>query len=146
MKTRGIINSLCFVEVKRHDKPLLAEIQTRPGVWAPSTYLTSAISQTQMTVQDAIEKIGRKLTPTDDFGNPTGELLFNIQPRSCLIVGHLSECEGDFGGVNESKFRSFELYRRQMHRPEILTFDELFERTKFIVNHKPNEDDDDIPF
>jgi hypothetical protein len=148
MKTRGIISSLCFVEVKRHDKPLLSESQTRPGVWAPSTYLTSAISQTQVTVQDAIEKIGRKLMPTDHFGNPTGELLFNIQPRSCLVVGHLSECEGEFGGVNESKFRSFELYRRQMHRPEILTFDELFERARFIVNHvpEPGEDDDEIPF
>ncbi len=48
----------------------------------------------------------------------------------------------------EWKFRSFELYRRQTFRPEILTFDELFDRTKFIVNHEsePVDDNDGIPF
>jgi Domain of unknown function (DUF4263) len=150
MKTRGLINSLCFVEIKRHDKSLLAEQPTRPGVWAPSTYLTSGIAQVQTTVQDAIEQIGRKLMPDDGLGNPTGEMLFNIHPRSCLIAGSLSEFEGDFGGVNEPKFRSFELYRRHMTRPEILTFDELLERAKFIVNHEPesgaDDNSDEIPF
>jgi hypothetical protein len=75
-------------------------------------------------------------------------MLFNIHPRSCLIVGHLSEFEGEFGGVNEAKFRSFELYRRHMTRPEILTFDELLERAKFIVSEGGDgmPDDDEIPF
>lgn len=148
MKTRGLINSLCFVEIKRHDKSLLAEQPTRPGTWAASSYLTSGVAQVQTTVQDAIEQIGRKLTPNDEFGNPTGEMLFNIHPRSCLIVGHLSEFEGDFGGVNEAKFRSFELYRRHLTRPEILTFDELFERAKFIVSEGGDlpPDEDEISF
>jgi hypothetical protein len=148
MKTRGLVNSLCFVEIKRHDKPLLAEQPTRPGTWAPSSYLTSGIAQVQTTVQDAVEQIGRKLMPSDHLGNPTGEMLFNIHPRSCIIVGHLSEFEGDFGGVNEAKFRSFELYRRHMTRPEILTFDELLERAKFIVSEGGDlaPDDDVIPF
>lgn len=148
MKTQGLINSLCFVEIKRHDKPLLAEQPIRPGAWAPSSYLTSGVAQVQTTVQDAIEQIGRKLIPSDHLGNPTGETLFNIHPRSCIIIGHLSEFEGDFGGVNETKFRSFELYRRQTTRPEILTFDELLERAKFIVSESGDlaPDDDVIPF
>jgi hypothetical protein len=52
------------------------------------------------------------------------------------------------GGINEAKFRSFELYRRHMTRPEILTFDELLERAKFIVSEGDNlpSDNDDIPF
>jgi hypothetical protein len=149
MKSRGLINSLCFIEIKRHDKPLLADTQTRPGVWAPSTYLTSGVAQVHTTVQDAIEQIGRKLTPQDKFGNPTGEMLFNIRPRSCLIAGNLSQFEGDFGGVNEAKFRSFELYRRHNTSPEILTFDELLGRAKFIVNDGVAlvpSGDDSIPF
>jgi hypothetical protein len=51
-----------------------------------------------------------------------------------LVVGRLSEFESDAGGTNEAKFRSFELCRRHITRPEILTFDELFERAKFIVS------------
>ena len=38
-------------------------------------------------------------------------------------------------GVNTEKYRSFELYRRNISRPEIITFDELYERAKFIVKH-----------
>ncbi|MGJ5096622.1 Shedu immune nuclease family protein [Bradyrhizobium oligotrophicum] len=149
MKTRGLINSLCFVEIKRHDKALLSEHQHRPGVWGPSQYLSNAVSQVQATVQDAIENIGRKLHPSDEFGDPTGEVLFNIQPRSCLIVGHLSELRAEHG-VNENKFRSFELYRRNIIRPEILTFDELLERARFIVSDgatvASDAADDDVPF
>jgi hypothetical protein len=87
-----------------------------------------------MTVQDAIEQIGRKLTPSTRQGNPTGEVLFNIHPRSCIIAGRLSEFKDESGGINEAKFRSFELYRRHLTRPELLTFDELLERAKFIVS------------
>jgi hypothetical protein len=133
MKTRGLINSLCFIEIKRHDKALLAELQHRPGVWGPSQHLTNGVAQVQATVQDAIERIGRKLVPSDKIGDPTGEVLFNIQPRSCLIIGHLSQFQAD-AGIIENKFRSFELYRRNTARPEILTFDELLERARFVVN------------
>lgn len=36
-------------------------------------------------------------------------------------------------GVNEEQFVSFELFRRQLTAPEIITFDELYERARFIV-------------
>lgn len=133
MKTRGLISSLCFVEIKRHDTTLLEAKRYRPGVWGPSQEITNSVAQVQGTVQDAIEQIGRKLMPADELGDPTGEVLFNVQPRSCLIVGSLSEFQTEHG-VNEGKFRSFELYRQNTHRPEIVTFDELLERARFIVN------------
>jgi hypothetical protein len=50
------------------------------------------------------------------------------------------------------RFRSFELYRRHTWRPEIITFDELLQRSRFIVEHGPdtaspkNDEDDEIPF
>jgi hypothetical protein len=37
-------------------------------------------------------------------------------------------------GVNKDKIRSFELLRKKL-KPEIITFDELYERAKFIVHH-----------
>ena len=39
----------------------------------------------------------------------------------------------DYGAINEEKMSSFELYRRGQQDVEILTFDELFERARFIV-------------
>ena len=112
---------------------------------------TSATAQVQGTVQAAIEKIGQRMSPTSTGGDPTGEDLFNIEPQSFLVIGSLDEFYADHG-VNVSKFRSFELYRRNTSRPEIVTFDELLERARFIAEHGPTEyvpdprNDDDIPF
>jgi Domain of unknown function (DUF4263) len=136
MKTRGIISSLCFVEVKRHDTPLLTASTYRPDVWSPSAELAGGVSQVQTTVHAAIETLGHKMIPTDDAGDPTGEVLFNVEPRSCLVVGSLEQFQTD-RGINVPKFRSFELYRRHTWRPEIITFDELLERARFIIEHAP---------
>lgn len=132
MKTRGLLSSLCFIEIKRHDTPLLAKSEYRPGAWPPSSDLVGGVAQTQVAVQDAREQIGRKLTPTDALGAPTGEVIFNVEPRSFLVVGDLAEFMTAHG-IHETKFRSFELYRRSIRHPEILTFDELLQRARFIV-------------
>lgn len=150
MKTRGIISSLCFVEIKRHDTALLGSSEYRPGVWRPSDDLAGGVSQVQATVQDAVRTIGQRLTPNDGLGDPTGEELLNIEPRSCLVIGSLGQFQSD-RGINVPKFRSFELYRRHTWRPEIITFDELFNRARFIVEQGPDaslqeEADDDVPF
>jgi hypothetical protein len=47
MKTRGLISSLCFVEIKRHDTALLGSAQYRSDVWPPSTELAGGVSQVQ---------------------------------------------------------------------------------------------------
>ena len=151
MKTRGIISSLCFVEIKRHDTPLLGSAQYRPDVWTPSAELAGGVSQVQTTVHAAIESLGHKLMPRDRMGDPTGEVLFNIEPRSCLVIGSLEQFQTG-RGVNVPKFRSFELYRRHTWRPEIITFDELLQRARFIVEHAPDtvspekDEDDEVPF
>lgn len=136
MKTRGIISSLCFIEIKRHDTALLGPTPYRPGAWSPSAELAGGVAQMQTTVHQAVEAIGQKLSPQDEMGDPTGEALFNIEPRSCLVVGSLGEFQTT-SGVNIPKYRSFELFRRHTWRPEIVTFDELLQRARFIVEHAP---------
>jgi hypothetical protein len=74
----------------------------------------------------------RKLTARDQRGDPTGEEAYNYAPKSFLVVGNLDQFVGDHG-VNEEQHRSFELFRRNTATPEIITFDELYERARFIV-------------
>lgn len=74
----------------------------------------------------------RKLTGSDDDGNPTGEDAYAYMPKSFLIVGCLREFVTEHG-VNEERYRSFELFRRNTASPDIITFDELYERACFIV-------------
>ena len=50
------------------------------------------------------------------------------------------------------KEKTFELYRRDSRNIKMLTYDELLERARFIVQHKSNMAeiiplvDDDVPF
>lgn len=132
MRTMGRLNSLCFVEIKKPNTDLLGG-EYRSGTWGPSDELTGAVAQVQTTVQQAMEAIRGKLDPVDGEGWPTGEALFNYEPRSYLVIGNLHEFTKD-GRINQNQFRSFELYRRNTWRPEIITFDELLERARFIVD------------
>ena len=138
MKTKGLISSLCFVEIKTHRAPLLRDRPYRSECWAASNELAGAVSQVQGTVASATATLKDKLELTDSLGNPTGEAAFNYQPRAFLVIGNLREFVGT-QGVNRDRFRSFELFRRNIVTPEILTFDELYERAKFIAHSSEKE-------
>lgn len=139
MKTKGLISNLCFVEIKTHTTKLLEGKPYRPGCYAPSSELAGAIAQVQGSVADAVKSIKNKLVLTDYCGNPTGEVIYNYQPKSFLVVGCLNEFVGEHG-INEDKLRSFELLRKNTISPEIITFDELYERAKFIVAYNGGAD------
>lgn len=132
LRTRGRISSLCFVEIKTPATPLLERNAYRPEAWPASRELAGAIAQAHRTVQLAEQSIGTRLEPRDEGGDPTGERAFLFRPRSVLVIGRLDEFQSE-KGINEPKFSSFELLRRQMSSPEVMTFDELYERARFIV-------------
>ena len=132
LKTRALASTLCFVEIKTHKTPLLTSTEYRAGCWSPSEHLSGAVAQVQGTVSYAGETIFGKLHLTDKQGFPTAEEAFNFSPRSFVVVGTLGQFSGEHG-VNEAQLRSFELYRRNLHQPEIITFDELYERARHIV-------------
>jgi hypothetical protein len=135
LKSKGAVEALCFVEIKKHTTELLKNSPYRPACWAPSDELTGGIVQAQITVELTMKKITEKFEPTNSSGDPTGEKIFSYHPRSILIVGSLGQFKSANGGVNIEKYRSFELYRRHTTRPEVITFDELYERAKFIVDN-----------
>jgi len=138
MKTKGVISNLCFIEIKTHLTELLETKPYRTGCWAPSKELAGAIAQVQGTVSSAVESLSSKINPSDKEGNPTGEEIYNYQPKSYLVIGSMNEFVSE-NGVNKDKLRSFELLRKNILNPEIITFDELYERSKFIVHNNQNK-------
>lgn len=135
LKTAGMIKSLCFVELKTHKTDLLENKPYRGSCWNISKELSGAIAQIQNTVSLSMNKFFDKIQLKDNHGNLTGEEVFNFQPKSFLIIGKLDEFQNEYG-VNSDKYRSFELFRKNIFTPEIITFDELYERAKFIVDSK----------
>jgi hypothetical protein len=134
LKSRGAVEAMCFVEIKKHTTELLRSTSYRPACWAPSEDLAGGIVQAQVTVELTMKKIAEKFEPTSPVGDPTGEEIFSYHPRSILVVGSLGQFKSA-NGINIEKYRSFELYRRHTTRPEVVTFDELYERAKFIVEN-----------
>jgi len=55
--------------------------------------------------------------------------VFTVQPKGILVIGNTGQL------VDLAKRNTFELFRRNTLNPEILAFDELYERAKFIVAH-----------
>ncbi len=147
LKTRGIINSLCLVEIKTHLTPLLKQVKNsyRSAAWSVSDEFNGGLVQTQKTSQIALENIKNKFETTDNEDNPTGETIYSYKPKSYLIIGSHREFLADNGFVNKEKYSSFELFRKNILNPEVITFDELYERAKFIVhdNEKSAEKKDE---
>jgi Domain of unknown function (DUF4263) len=54
------------------------------------------------------------------------------QPRSILVVGDTGQLS------NAGRRRTFELFRQNLGAPEVLTFDELLERARFLVEQPPD--------
>jgi Domain of unknown function (DUF4263) len=132
MRTRGFIQSLLFAEIKKHDTNLLMSRQYRePDVYQVSKELSGAVAQVQKTTHKAIndlQDLHRQSTPEGDFEFEVS----TVSPRQVVIVGHLRELAPD-GEINVEKMTSFELFRRSQLGVEILTFDEVLERARFIV-------------
>jgi hypothetical protein len=132
MKTKGFIETLLFAEIKTHETPLLARSPYRPpDVYQPSAELTGAVSQVQKTAHKAV----KKLEDLHRQHRDTGEFEFEvstIRPRQVVVAGQLDQLvDGD--EVNVEKLTSFEMWRRGQADVEILTFDELYQRVRFIV-------------
>jgi hypothetical protein len=142
LRTSGRIRSLVFAEIKHHETALLARSEYRPGCWPPSSELVGGVTQIQQTVDRAVRSIGNRLADLDDEGAESGEATWLIRPRSFLIVGDL-QFRGGSGGVHPAKHQSFELYRRNLYEPEVITFDELLARAEWHVTEAEQEDDAD---
>lgn len=132
MQTKGLVSSLCFGEIKTHTTPLLHK-EYRSECYSVSEEVSGGIAQVQKTIQKSLKELNSKLDLKDKERNPTGESVFIFQPKSFLVVGSLCQFRNEHG-INEDKFGSFELYRRNITNPEIITFDELYERARFIVD------------
>lgn len=134
LRSRGFVSSLLFCEIKTHATPLL-EIKPyrEPDVYQASKELTGAVSQVQKTADKALrgfEDYIKKHTEKD--GTPTDIEYSTVRPKQVVVIGDMQQFEHN-RQVNPERFSSFEFYRRGITDVEIITFDELYQRARFIV-------------
>ena len=130
VRTRAEVSQYVLVEIKRNTTDLLRKGEPyRAGCWGVSDEVSNAVTQIQKTAFDFAQH-RFKDAQKDGDGKDTGETVYSVEPRSYLVVGNTSEIHG-----HDDKIACFELYRKNIRSPEILTFDELLYRAKFIVEN-----------
>lgn len=133
MLTRAEVSQYVLVEIKKNSTDLLQKSTYRPGCWSVSDEVSAAVTQTQKTAFEfARDRFRDDLK--DEIGNTTGRLVYAIEPRSFLVAGNLAQLRG-----NDDKITCFELYRKNIRSPELLTFDELYYRASCIVDNISRE-------
>lgn len=124
METVAEIRFSVLVEVKRPETPLLdMKAPYRPNVFNLAEDLTGGVAQVQ-TYCDEWK------TESNSRANRKIEAM-TYEPKGILLIGNLAQFEGN---DKDDMARSFELFRRSLHNPEVLTFDELLDRARFMVN------------
>lgn len=128
--TDGNLKFTVLVEIKKPDTPLVSEY--RSGIHKPSSELAGGVSQLQVCCRQW-ELEG---APSQHNREIEASQIYTIVPKGILIAGNLNQLS------DTSARNSFELFRRSLSNPEILTFDELLQRARFIVEHGNSQQDD----
>lgn len=118
-----------IVELKTPDTELFQNRRNRADAWRLSTALTDAVSQ--ILAQKANWEI--ECEGSDNYtaeGRLITEKAYNVE--CILVIGNHSLIDGT-DRERVMKFKTLELYRRNLRCIEILTYDELFERARHIV-------------
>lgn len=117
-----------IVEIKKPGTKLLTYQNGKPksyrnGACLIGSELAGAVSQMQVNC-----KTWQKSSlDFQNYKRLRGSNIHTVQPGGILVIGNTNELSTD------ASIETFEIYRRNLINPEIITFDELFERAKFIV-------------
>lgn len=125
-RTAAEIKFTVLVEIKKPDTELLGTETYRNGAHELGSELTGGVSQMQANCSKW-EKEGSQTE--DNIEILLKQKIFTVQPKGILVIGHTRQLDGI------SKRNTFELFRRNVVNPEIITFDELYERSRFIVEN-----------
>jgi hypothetical protein len=121
-----------LVELKTPGTDLLGGDRYRNGAWRASNELAGGVAQLQANCQQWL------VASHSDFPNiewASERDLTTAQPKGILLIGRLSEI-----AVDREQRESFERFRRHLWNPEVITYDELYERAAFIVARTKDEE------
>jgi len=123
-----------LVELKRPSTPLFKNRKNRSDAWCLSNDLSDAVSQ--ILSQKANWEIDSQADNYTSEGNKVTDLTHDVE--CILIIGSRSDLSGS-DREKAMKLKTLELYRRNLRNIDIVLYDELFERAKFIVRDSLKE-------
>jgi hypothetical protein len=113
-----------LVDIKKPNTELVGPEPYRNKAYPLGTDLVGGCSQLQSYCRTWVTDGSRQ---EDNVRLLHGERISTYEPRGVLVVGNSAQLD------DEHKKATFELFRRNLHNPEIITYDELLERARFTV-------------
>ena len=123
-----------FVEIKRPNTPLFKSQKLRANCWRLSNDLYEAHGQILEQKISGQTKFETNQAGYCTQGNRIKQGAYDS--KAILIIGSWHEIEKDDQYTQDLKIRTLELFRRDLRNIEIITFDELYARAVFIVEHE----------
>lgn len=151
MSTQAEIKFTVLVELKKSKTNIIAhdkkgeKIRYRNGAYLLSSELLGGISQMQINCRTW----QRRSSDPENSDSLLSQNIYTVNPKGILVIGNTKELK------NREEIETFETFRNNISNPAIITFDELLERAKFIVDQSnPPEqseedgivDKNDLPF
>ncbi|MEK9152688.1 MAG: Shedu immune nuclease family protein [Patescibacteria group bacterium] len=125
-RTEAEIKFTVLVEIKTPQTALLGTTQYRNGAWEIGKEFTGGVVQVQANCHTWETEGSRR---PEDQENLTAEGVYTVRPKGILVIGNTAQL------TDIRRRNTFEIYRRQLNEPEVITFDELYARAAFIVSH-----------
>ncbi len=123
-----------FVELKKPEIPLFGNSKNRSNSWKLSDDLIDAVSQILEQKASGQIKLENHILH-DNKGNEIKNKAYDS--KTILIIGTWGQLEKNRNDLEKKiKEKTLELFRRDSRNIEIITFDELYERAKYIVEEQ----------
>ncbi|MBP8689200.1 DUF4263 domain-containing protein [Patescibacteria group bacterium] len=113
-----------LVEIKKPNTTIVKDGLYRSETAKLGPELLWSVSQLQTNCNSWFREGSRGDSSRDTLES---ENIYTFEPKGILVIGHTKQLD------SREKLYTFQQFRKNLHNPEILTFDELYERAKFIV-------------
>jgi hypothetical protein len=130
MATKAQVGFTVLVEIKTPLTALLGP-RYRNRAYQIGTELAGGVAQLQAECRLWAEEGAQQ---RDNALQLDRKGIHTYQPKGILIIGNTNQLQGDTDQVS-----TFELFRRNLYNPEVLTFDELLTRAKLILDTATGE-------
>ncbi|NOZ48173.1 MAG: DUF4263 domain-containing protein, partial [Chlorobi bacterium] len=137
-----------FVEMKKPSTKLFGKAKNRSNSWKLSNDVVESVSQILEQKASGLIKFDKQQYNSE--GNIITQKAYDS--KVILLIGHWKQLENSKNDLERKiKRKTFELFRTDSRNIEILTYDELYDRAKYIVEGKEKEvlskeKLDDLPF
>lgn len=125
MATSGKAKFTVIVDIKKSNSVLVKDELYRNKTYELGEDLVGGVTQLQSYCRTWVIE-GSRQDENKDFLE--SEHIFTYEPKGILVIGDTSSLD------NPSKRATFHMFRRNLHNPEILTYDELLVRAEYMIS------------